>query len=282
MAKGDDTGMDGLLREALFEARDTLEEADAWGEELFGDPADPDSRTRLVDVVHTVKEACDLLPLPRLEAMAEAATEAADALHEQHAVPTPAAMTTILSAIGRMRDILDTVEAEGAEPTGDDAALIGALSVIAGHQPSVAAPRVPEPEPEIVSTVAGVEEDGGDDGATVGEQSRRYVVFRTASGGPKALDAAFVAWMDVIDAVADGPDGGAEVLVQGRTLPLAALDGEIPASGRLSVSMPVIVLKVGDRRLALLVEDVLTLTAAPAAALPRPAEIVAVERLFGE
>jgi len=88
--------------------------------------------------------------------------------------------------------------------------------------------------------------------------------------------------MDVIDAVADGADGGAEALVQGRVLPLAALDGEIPAAGRLSVSMPVIVLKAGDRRLALLVEDVLTLTPNPAAALPRPAEILAVERLFGE
>jgi len=268
MAKRDDTGMDGLLREALFEARDTLEEADAWGEELFGDPADPDSRTRLIDVVHTVKEACDLLPLPRLEAMAEAATEAADALHEKHAVPTPAAMTAILSAIGRMRDILDRVEAEGAEPTGDDAALIGALSAIAGHEPPAPAPKLAEPEPEI--------EPAADQAG-----NRRYVIFRTASGGPKALDAACVAWMDVIDAVADGPDGGAEARVQGRTLPLAALDGEIPAAGRLPVSRPVIVLKWRDRRLALLVEDVLTLTPNPAAALPRPAEIVAVERLFG-
>ncbi|WP_316977914.1 hypothetical protein [Shumkonia mesophila] len=281
MAKRDDTGMDGLLREALFEARDTLEEADAWGEELFGDPADPDSRTRLIDVVHTVKEACDLLPLPRLEAMAEAATEAADALHEKHAVPTPAAMTAILSAIGRMRDILDRVEAEGAEPTGDDAALIGALSAIAGHAPPVGAQRA---APEAEAAVAGVVPDeggGGDEATPTGEPSRRYVVFRTANGGPKALDAAHVVWMDVIDAVADGPDGGAEARVQGRTLPLAALDGEIPAAGRLPVSRPVIVLKWGDRRLALLVEDVLTLTPDPAAALPRPAEIVAVERLFG-
>jgi len=150
MAKRDDTGIDGLLREALFEARDTLEEADAWGEELFGDPADPDSRTRLVDVVHTVKEACDQLPLPRLEAMAEAATEAADALHEMHAVPTPAAMTTILSAIGRMRDILDTVESEGAEPTGRrgaDRALSGHR--LAANHPNAAGdrPRAPRPRP---------------------------------------------------------------------------------------------------------------------------------------
>lgn len=261
-----DTGMDGLLREALIEARDTLEEADAWGEELFGDPADPDSRTRLIDVVHTVKEACDQLPLPRLEAVAQAATEAADALHERHAVPSEATMTTILSAIGRMRDILDTVEAEGAEPTGDDAALIGKLCAIAGHEPPAPAPAaVPDAVPETA-----------DDG------SRRYVIFRTAGGGPKALDTALVAWMDVIDAVSDGPDGGAEAQVQGRTLPLAALDGEIPEAGRLPAPRPVIVLKAGNRRLALLVEDVLTLTPDPAAALPAAAEIVAVARLLGE
>lgn len=265
-----DTGLDGLLREALFEARDTLEEADAWGEELFGDPADPDSRTRLIDVVHTVKEACDQLPLPRLEAVALAATEAADALHEQHAMPTHATMTTILSAIGRMRDILDAVEADGAEPKGDDGALIGALSAIAGHEPPAPAPRVfkPEPGPNILPAAAG---DG----------HRRYVIFRTANGGPKALDAAFVAWMDVIDAVADGPDGGAIVRVRDRVLPLAALDGDIPAAGRLPAPRPVIVLKRNDRRLALLVEDVLTLSPDPAAALPAAAEIVAVERLFG-
>jgi chemotaxis protein histidine kinase CheA len=270
MAEGDDTGMDGLLRETLYEARDILEEADAWGDELFGDPADPESRSRLIDVVHTVKEACDQLPLPRLEAVAQAATEAADALHEKHVVPTHATMTTILSAIGRMRDILDTVEAEGAEPTGDDAALLGALSAIAGHQLLAPAPRGPEPGPKVAPAVAGAAGDG----------HRRYVIFRTATGGPKALDAAFVAWMDVIDAVADGPDGGAIVRVQGRTLPLAALDGGIPEAGRLPAPRPVIVLKVRDRRLALLVEDVLTLTLDPAAALPAAAEIVAVERLF--
>lgn len=107
------------------------------------------------------------------------------------------------------------------------------------------------------------------------------MIFRTAGGGPKALDAAFVAWMDVIDAVADGPDGGAIARVQGRTLPLAALDGDIPEAGPLPAPRPVIVLKAGNRRMALLVEDVLTLAPNPAAALPAAAEIVAVERLVG-
>ena len=86
----------------------------------------------------------------------------------------------------------------------------------------------------------------------------------------------------MIDAGAEGADGGAEVSVQGRTLPLAALDGEIPHPGPLSAARPVIVLKWEARRLALLVEDVLTLTSNPAAAMPTAAEIVAVERLFGE
>lgn len=283
MAEGDDIGMDGLLREALFEARDTLEEADAWGEDLFGDPADPESRTRLIDVVHTVKEACDQLPLPRLEAMAQAATEAVDSLHEQHRVPNQATMTTILSAIGRMRDILDRAETEGAEPTGDDDALIDALCAIAGREPRVPTPA-PEPTAGSAAADAADERTQGDGGGIEAAEAgrRRYVIFRTATGGLKALDAAHVAWMDVIDAVADGADGAAEVSVQGRTLALAALDGDFPDSGPLSAPRPVIVLKWEARRLALLVEDVLTLTPNPAAALPTAAEVVAVERLFGE
>ncbi|MDX9861597.1 MAG: hypothetical protein RBS99_11850 [Rhodospirillales bacterium] len=281
MAEQDDLGVDGMLREALSEARDTLEEADAWGEELFGDPDDPESRTRLIDVVHTIKEACDQLPLPRLEAMAQAATEAADALHEQHRVPPPAMMSTILSAIGRMRDILDCAETEGAEPTGDDGALIDALGAIAGREPPA---RAPTPVHAAGSGLTDAMVKGiQGDGIEVAEAGRRsYVIVRTAAGGLKAVDAAHVAWMDVIDAVADGPDGLAEVSLQGRNLPLAALDAEIPEAGPLAAAMPVVVLKWRSRRLALLVDDILTVTPNPGGALPTAAQIVAVERLFWE
>lgn len=272
MAERDDIDGDGPLGEAFLEVRDTLDEADAWGDALFADPADPESRNRLVDVVHGVKEACGALPLPRLEAMAEAATEAADALHARGEVPSPETVTTILSAIGRMRDILARVEAEGAEPTGDDAVLIGALFVIAGREPPASAPA-----PETGRATESVE--GGDGAEAAAGDRRRYVVVRAAAGGPKALDAGHVAWMDAVDAVVAGPDGGAEVQVLGRAVPAIALDGAPPAIGPLPEPRPVVVLKRGERRLALVVEDVLTVAAAP---LPAAAEIVEPERLFGE
>jgi len=279
MAERDDIEAGGRIGEAFLEARETLDEADAWGDALFGDPGDPESRNRLVEVVHDIKEACGPLPLPRLEAMAEAATEAADALYERGEVPTPEAMTTILSAIGRMRDILAEVEAGGGEPGGDDALLIGALAVIAGREPPA-----PVPAPEAGPTADG-DASGDAAGAAAGDggvegDRRRYVIFRAAAGGPKALEADRVAWMDVVDAVVAGPEGGAAVEVLGRTVRLAALDGAPPAIGPLAAPRPVIVLKAGERRRALVVDEVLGVTVAPAVALSAVAEIVTPERLF--
>jgi|GEM_PF-4000250 hypothetical protein len=292
MAERGDTGTDTRLGEVFLEVRDTLEEADAWGEELFGDPADPESRDRLVEIVHAVKDACDLLPLPRLEAVAEAAAEAADTLHDRSAVPTPATMTTILSAIGRMRDILARVETEGAEPSGDDAALIGALGAIAGRE----AVSVQEPEPEarpladagagdVVESEAEPDDEAGKEGeyntTDNAGRHRLYVIFRLGTGGPLAVDAAHVAWMDLVDAVAAGPDGIATVTVRGEAVRLVVAS-DVPGIGRLPAPRSVIVLKRGNRRLALMVEDIVAVSPNFAAVLSAAAEIVAVERLFGE
>lgn len=274
MADGGEKGMDGLLRELLLETRDTLDAVESYGAALIEAPADSDAQKRLRELVHTVKGTCGFLPLPRLEAVATAVTGAADSIDAGKGEPAVVTLETILSAVGRMRDILDAVDHDGAEPpeTEADAELIDALVAIAEE-----------------ATPADEDEGGGDaaaalpadDGApTVGDAGPSLYVIFEAGGRAMALDAAHVAWLDVIEEATLSDEFLPVARVKGEMVPLCAAEGG--SMSGLGEGKPVIVLTDGLRRVGLVVDAVVDVAADPEAATGLPVTVIGPEQFFEE
>lgn len=119
--------MDDLLREFVGE---TLDMMDAVAGDLVKWEADPADRSGLDGIfrtVHTVKGSSGFFDIPRISAIAHAAEELLDALRSRKGAPTRASVAMVLAAFDRIRELTQAIAASGAEPTGDDTKLIGAL-----------------------------------------------------------------------------------------------------------------------------------------------------------
>lgn len=149
--------MDELLGEFITETNEFLETVDTQLVVFEADPTDGNTLNSIFRLVHTIKGTCGFLGLPRLQFVAHAGETLLGKFRDGTLVATPDQVQLVLESIDRIKEILAELEATGAEPEGDDSALIGALELAAeGHPaPSAAAIVVdvaaPEPEPEIVA-----------------------------------------------------------------------------------------------------------------------------------
>ena len=119
--------MDELLKDFLTE---TTEHIDAAGSQLVlfeRDPSDARLIAGIFRLVHTIKGTCGFLGLPRLSKLAHAA-EGMIALLRDGAAPSLQNVSLVLAAIDRIKFIIAELESGGAEPEGDDAALIADLN----------------------------------------------------------------------------------------------------------------------------------------------------------
>jgi len=132
--------MDDLITEFLIETNENLGALDDAILRLEQDPGDSDTVSRIFRLMHTIKGTCGFLGLSRLEAVAHAAENVLGRCRDGVLVPTPETITVVLGAIDRIRAILGGLEADKAEPEGDDAELIAALdAAAAGEVPPAAA-----------------------------------------------------------------------------------------------------------------------------------------------
>lgn len=122
--------MDDLLRDFLTETAENLDQVDVELVRFEQEPANEKILGNIFRLVHTVKGTCGFLGLPRLEALAHAA-ESLMGKFRSGALATPDAVTLILNAIDRIKDILAELERSGAEPMGDDEDLISELDLAA-------------------------------------------------------------------------------------------------------------------------------------------------------
>jgi two-component system chemotaxis sensor kinase CheA len=121
------------------------------------EPNDFETLNTIFRLVHTVKGTCGFLGLTRLSRLAHAA-ETLMGQYRDGAPVTVDGVSAILASIDRIKQILEALERDGAEPAGSDADLIGKLQAIAladadslaggaaiANKPSdsVSAPRVP-------------------------------------------------------------------------------------------------------------------------------------------
>ncbi len=122
--------MDELLVDFLSESAENLESIGAdlvrW-EEAPGDRALLD---RVFRVVHTIKGTCGFLNLPRLGRLAHAAEAPLAKARDGATVPDNHFISTILAAFDAIQAQLAALEAEGAEPDGNDDALIAVLETV--------------------------------------------------------------------------------------------------------------------------------------------------------
>ncbi len=176
--------MDDLLSEFLTETTESLDLVDVELVKFEQEPTNSGILDNIFRLVHTIKGTCGFLGLPRLEALAHSA-ETLMGKYREGAAPTSEGVSLILETIDRLKEILEQLEQEGAEPDGSDSDLIEQLDAMSQH---------------VMDVMNGVEEDAPaseQPAAPVAEQE----VERDIKPGEVSLDeleAAFLA--------APGPD----------------------------------------------------------------------------
>lgn len=123
--------MDDLLVDFLAETTESLGELDVALVKLERAPDDDSTLSLIFRMVHTIKGTCGFLGLPRLEKVAHSAENVLGRVRDKVLPVTPDTISNILFAIDRIKEIVAGLGANGAEPTGDDTALIAALDAIA-------------------------------------------------------------------------------------------------------------------------------------------------------
>lgn len=128
--------MDDLLNDFITETNESLEVLDTELVKFEQEPGDTEILGNIFRLMHTIKGTCGFLGLPRLESVAHAGENVLGTFREGEIEVTPAAVTSILSCIDRIREVLAGIEENGAELEGDDSELIGVLNAMAAGEVS--------------------------------------------------------------------------------------------------------------------------------------------------
>ena len=192
--------MDDLLNEFLTETAENLSVLDVELVKFEQDPSDDRILGNIFRLVHTIKGTCGFLGLPRLEKVAHAGENVLGKFRDGVLKVTPEAVTVILKCIDRIRYLLGELEASGAEPEGEDSAIIAELNAMAeGRTVSAAdAPAETESVPAAAAPVA-ASADGptlDDRGFPVARELLDEVMSAQASGKRAASDAELAAAME--------------------------------------------------------------------------------------
>jgi len=148
--------MDDLLADFLTETNENLAELDVALLTLERTPDDAETLGLIFRMVHTIKGTCGFLGLPRLERVAHAAENVLGQLRDGKLSASPDLVSQILTALDRIKAILSGLSQSGAEPTGDDTALIAELNATAtGQAPkAVEKPAAPAAAAPVAAPVA--------------------------------------------------------------------------------------------------------------------------------
>jgi two-component system chemotaxis sensor kinase CheA len=135
--------MDDLVSEFLAETSENLEALDNDLVELEQSPGNAEIVGRIFRVMHTIKGTCGFLGLARLAAIAHAAENILDKIRDGHMSVSSEAISLILKATDGIKGLVAHLEAQGAEPAGEDSALLSALNQFAESGGAAPAPSAP-------------------------------------------------------------------------------------------------------------------------------------------
>ncbi len=157
--------MDDLLVDFLTETNESLAELDVALVKLERAPDDQETLSLIFRLVHTIKGTCGFLGLPRLERVAHAGENVLGKVRDGKLAASSDIVSAVLASLDRIKLILAGLAETGAEPAGDDSALIAALDdaaagrlaaapaaeaaapSLAAESAPVSAADTPEPEP---------------------------------------------------------------------------------------------------------------------------------------
>ncbi|SHI47231.1 two-component system, chemotaxis family, sensor kinase CheA [Roseomonas rosea] len=142
--------MDDLIADFLTETGEGLAGLDAALLRLEKHPDDPQTIGEIFRLIHTIKGTCGFLGLSRLEKVAHAGENVLGRYRDGSLPVTSEGVSLILRVVDRVREIMGGLEATGAEPAGDDSAIIAELdAVFAGK--ALAAEAAPEPAAPVAA-----------------------------------------------------------------------------------------------------------------------------------
>jgi two-component system, chemotaxis family, sensor kinase CheA len=118
--------MDDLLREFLIETNESLDVLDVELVRFEQESNNADILGNIFRLFHTIKGTCGFIGLPRLETLAHAA-ETLMSKFRDGAPVTADAVTLVLFAIDRIKELLAELEKHQREPEGVDSDLIHSL-----------------------------------------------------------------------------------------------------------------------------------------------------------
>ncbi len=167
--------MDELLKDFLTETTEHIEGAETQLVHFERNPSDASLITSIFRLVHTIKGTSSFLGLERLERVGHAAESVMGMLRDGVA-PTQHSVTLILAAIDRIKTIIEEIGIHGAEPPGDDSAIINSLE--AYYAAGTAADSAPDADAEPSAPVAESDE------STPPEVTEPSAAIPAASPGP--------------------------------------------------------------------------------------------------
>lgn len=163
--------MDDLLADFLTETGESLGELDVALVRLERQPDDRETLSLIFRLVHTIKGTCGFLGLPRLEGVAHAAENVLGRVRDGVQPVTPGLVTLVLAAIDRIKAIVGGLAATGAEPAGDDSALIRDLDRLAAGDTVAATPAAGETAADAGAAAARATDGRASDGMTAAEMT---------------------------------------------------------------------------------------------------------------
>jgi two-component system, chemotaxis family, sensor kinase CheA len=178
--------MDDLLTEFLTETVESLDNLDVEIVQLEQNPNDPELLGNIFRLVHTIKGTCGFIGLSRLESVAHAGENVLGNFREGIQEVTPEAVSLILAALDRIKEIVAVLEETESEPPGDDKELIARLDAMyrAGKEGGAASAAVQTtPAKEVVAETPATETPSAEIPAAGGSIYER-------AGATSAIDAA--------------------------------------------------------------------------------------------
>lgn len=178
--------MDDLLTEFLTETVESLDNLDVEIVQLEQNPNDPELLGNIFRLVHTIKGTCGFIGLSRLESVAHAGENVLGNFRDGVQEVTPEAVSLILAALDRIKEIVAVLEETESEPDGDDKELIAQLDAMyrAGKEGGSA------PAPEDAAEAAPVEDAPAEESAPAADAPAAEGSIYERAGATSAIDAA--------------------------------------------------------------------------------------------
>lgn len=143
--------MEEILKDFLVEAGENLDRLDQDLVRLEQSPGDQKIISNVFRALHTIKGSSGFFAFKRLEKVAHAGESLLGKIRDSKLTLNADMVTTLLTTLDRLREIVRGVESAGTEAVGDDTELIGTLHALGeGKTVSVAkrgAPAVPPTPP---------------------------------------------------------------------------------------------------------------------------------------